>query len=220
MREWDFCETFSEEMIAQPMAAEKAAKVSLPHTCKETPFHYFDEKIYQMVSCYQRMIVPEESWRDKVVLLTFEAVGHKADVYLNGVHLCTHENGYTAFTVDISQELHYGQENLLTVRVDSNENLNQPPFGFVIDYMTYGGIYRDVYLDIKNPMYLQDVFLKPSFQQSISTQGMTGEEIAKVLVTGVLSTEITYSPAAQEALSAGKLGVRQYIDGLPIMESP
>ena len=220
MREWNFCESFSEEMISQPMASENAVSVSLPHTCKETPFHYFDEHIYQMVSCYQRIIVPEEAWKDKVVLLTFEAVGHKADVYLNGTHLCSHENGYTAFTVDISGALRYGQENLLTLRVDSNENLNQPPFGFVIDYMTYGGIYRDVYLDIKNPMYLEDVFLKPSFQQSISTQGMDPEKIGNILVTGVLSSEITYSPAAKEAFAAGRLGIRQFIDGLPVMELP
>ena len=50
------------------------------------------------------------------------------------------------------------------MRVDSNENLNVPPFGFVIDYMTYGGIYRDVYLEINEESYLADVFLKPQVE--------------------------------------------------------
>lgn len=49
----------------------------------------------------------------------------------------------------------------LKVRVDSREDLNVPPFGFVIDYMTYGGIYRDVYLEIFDQKYLKDVFVKP-----------------------------------------------------------
>lgn len=219
MRDWSFCENFSEEMITAPMPEDACATVTLPHTCKETPFHYFDEHIYQMISCYQRVIVPEEAWKDKVVLLTFEAVGHEADVYLNGRHLLNHKNGYTAFTVDLTRVLNYGEENLLTVRVDSNETINQPPFGYVVDYMTYGGIYRDVYLEIKNPMYLEDVFLKPTLQQRVSTVGKSREEIGEMLQDGILTTEVTYSEAAKTAMSTGTLGVRQYIDGLTIMES-
>ncbi|MCI5822334.1 MAG: glycoside hydrolase family 2 TIM barrel-domain containing protein [Lachnospiraceae bacterium] len=219
MRDWKFTETFTEDMISEPMTGDGVQKVSLPHTCKETPFHYFDESIYQMVSCYQRVIVPEESWKDNVILLTFEAVGHEADVYLNGKHLCNHKNGYTAFTVDLTNELYFGKENLLSVRVDSNENINQPPFGYVIDYMTYGGIYRDVYLEVKNPMYLEDVFLKPSFQQSVSTKGLSDEEIGNLLTVGVLNTEVTLSREAAKAETSGKLGIRQYIDGLPIVQS-
>ena len=53
-----------------------------------------------------------------------------------------------------------GRNNLLALKLDSRESLNIPPFGFVIDYMTYGGIYRDVYLDIKNPIYIEDIFIK------------------------------------------------------------
>jgi len=37
------------------------------------------------------------------------------------------------------------EENILVIKVDSRESINQPPFGRVIDYMTYGGIYREVY---------------------------------------------------------------------------
>lgn len=60
-----------------------------------------------------------------------------------------HHCGYTAFTVDLTDNVLYGQDNLLCVRLDSRENLNVPPFGYVIDYMTYGGIYRDVRLEVK-----------------------------------------------------------------------
>ena len=44
----------------------------------------------------------------------------------------------------ISAGTRYGVKNILVVKVDSREVLNIPPFGYVIDYMTYGGIYRDV----------------------------------------------------------------------------
>lgn len=42
------------------------------------------------------------------------------------------------------------------VKVDSRESVNIPPFGFVIDYMTYGGLYREVWLDIQEKTYLKE----------------------------------------------------------------
>ena len=71
----------------------------------------------------------------------------------------TNSCGYTSFTVDISKYLEFEKENKITVIADANETLNQPPFGNVIDYMTYGGIYREVYIDILEKTYISDVFI-------------------------------------------------------------
>ena len=174
---WVFTEQFSDGLIQEMGMASQMEPVRIPHTCKETPFHYFDEHIYQMVSGYQRMLYAEEDWEGKAVLLTFDGVGHDSTVYLNGEEIGRHHCGYTAFTLDLSEKLHYGEENLLTVRVDSREDLNVPPFGFVIDYMTYGGIYRDVYVDIKEPVYLTELFLK---SQSLNFKERTAELVTQV----------------------------------------
>ena len=157
--EWHFSETFETEMIKAEYDESRMEEVRLPHTCKETPFHYFDEHIYQMVSGYRRKIQADKEWQGKCILLTVDGAAHDCEVYLNGTKVGEHHCGYTAFTMDISEVLHYGEDNILTIKVDSRESLNIPPFGYVIDYMTYGGIYRDVYLDIKNPAYMEDVFL-------------------------------------------------------------
>lgn len=133
--------------------------VRLPHTVKETPFNYFDEHIYQMLSWYRRELQIPQDWEGKCVLLTFEGVAHDCEVFVNGTKVGGHHCGYTAFTLDISEALIYGEKNCLLVKVDSREELNVPPFGYVIDYMTYGGIYRDVYIEVKNPIYIEDVFL-------------------------------------------------------------
>ena len=55
------------------------------------------------------------------------------------------------------------------MRVDSRESLNIPPFGNVIDYMTYGGIYRDVYIEIKNPTYISDVFIHGNAEKELKS---------------------------------------------------
>lgn len=158
-RDWEFTTEFSEELLEKGFTGE-TTKVTLPHTVVETPFHYFDEGIYQMVSGYRKVFVPEEAWKEKQVLFTVEAAGHLAEVYLNGVKLTEHFCGYTAFSVDLAPHLLFDEENVLVVKVDSRESINVPPFGKVIDYMTYGGLYREVYLDILDKTCIEDVFVK------------------------------------------------------------
>lgn len=156
---WMFCPEYSEEMRHLPMTGTQGTEVRLPHTVTETPYNYFDDKLYQKVSCYQRMIPYAPEWEGKSLRLTFLGAAHQAQVYLNGQLIGEHNCGYTAFTVDLTGKL-TEEDNLLTVRLDSREELNIPPFGNVIDYMTYGGLYREVYLDVQNPCHIRDVFPK------------------------------------------------------------
>ena len=156
---WMFCPEYSEEMRHLPMTGIQGTEVRLPHKVAETPYNYFDDKLYQKVSCYQRMIPYTPEWAGKSLRLTFLGAAHQAQVYHNGQLIGQHNCGYTAFTVDLTGKL-TESDNLLTVRLDSREDLNIPPFGNVIDYMTYGGLYREVYLDVKNPCHIRDVFPK------------------------------------------------------------
>ena len=181
--DWKFTETYEEALLDASFDDSGLESVRLPHTCKELPFHYFDEHIYQMVSGYRRIIQAKPEWEGQVVLLTIDGAAHESEVYLNGEKIGEHHCGYTAFTMDISKQLKYGEDNVLAVRVDSNESLNIPPFGFVIDYMTYGGIYRDVYLDIKNPSYLEDVFVYAEFGPAKEREKFPRRAIKAELVT-------------------------------------
>lgn len=165
---WYFSEKFNEDMLTHNYDISNMISVRLPHTVKVTPFNYFDESIYQFKCAYRRIISAVDSWSDNNVLLTVEAAGHYSRVYLNGKMLYEHKCGYTAYTVNLSEHLTYGEDNVLVIYLDSNESLNQPPFGNVIDYMTYGGLYREVYLEIKPKSYIKDVFIKTlSINQSI-----------------------------------------------------
>ena len=68
--EWRFCENFEPEMIEAGYDDSSMQEVRIPHTCKEIPYHYFDEHIYQMVSGYRRRIEAPLEWKGKCVLLT------------------------------------------------------------------------------------------------------------------------------------------------------
>ena len=121
-----------------------------------------------MVSCYRKTFSVPEEWKGKRVFVTFDGVAHEAEVFINGTSVSKHSCGYTAFTADLTDHILFGQDNVLAVRCDSNENLNIPPFGFVIDYMTYGGIYREVRLEVKEKDHIKDVFVSGDMTGKVS----------------------------------------------------
>lgn len=167
---WQYTQCYTDELLKADLDTSKLDNVRIPHTCTELPFHYFDESMYQFVCGYRKVFVPKEEWSGKRVMITFDGVAHFAEVFLNGKKIGEHNTGYTSFTIDITKELIFCEENILVVKVDTRESLNTPPFGFVIDYLTYGGIYREVYLDIRENIYLSDVFSRSTFDKKIEDE--------------------------------------------------
>lgn len=133
--------------------------VRLPHTACEMPLHYGDSRAYQMICGYRRKLELGKELAGKRLFLQFDGAAHIAKVYLNGQMLASHSCGYTAFRVEITNYVHLGGENLVAVELDTTENSQIPPFGFVIDYLTYGGLYREVWLDVREDSFLSDVFV-------------------------------------------------------------
>jgi len=137
----------------------KFGSITLPHTNKIFPHHNFDNKDYQFVSTYRKNISNLPEWETKKVKLEFGGVMIAADVFVNDTLVKEHLGGYMPFSVDITDVLIPG-ENVLTVYVDSRERKDIPPYGHLVDYLTFGGIYRDVYLNILNPVHIDNVFIK------------------------------------------------------------
>ncbi|MBD5436042.1 MAG: glycoside hydrolase family 2 protein [Treponema sp.] len=165
--EWLFTPEFKSEVCAPKIksASLKKAlqKVRIPHSVATTPLNYFNVRDYQMISGYRRVFKTEKEWEAKRVFVTFMAAAHEATVFINGKELGTHSCGYTSFKFEITKFLlPEGKENVLAVKLNSREDLDVPPFGFVIDYMTYGGIYREVFLEVANENFIDDVFVSTS----------------------------------------------------------
>ena len=204
--DWEFTPRWSDAFLRGAPVPE-AERVSLPHTCAETPFDYFDEHCYQMLCGYRRWIDVPEDWRGRRVYLNVGAAGHSAEVYVNGEKLAEHHCGYTAFRTELTKALTPGEKALLTICVDSRETLDQPPFGLVIDYMTYGGLYREVWLDVCEDRAIEDVFACPAVPASLPLLGSSErKEVRRALaverrVPGTVSGSVTLTaPAAGCAL--------------------
>ena len=202
-RDWEFTEDFDD--FSSPVT------VSLPHTCRETPYDYFDEGVYQMVCGYRKRVIVPDEWAGKRVFLCVGAAGHSAEVFVDGVKLGEHHCGYTAFRVELTNSLTPGKAAEIRMKVDSRESLDQPPFGYVIDYMTYGGLYREVWLEVTEQTYIADVFARPALTGVVHGtvtldgevhDGMTlrqrvGESEKATAVTGAETGTALYVPDAE-----------------------
>ncbi|MEO8243626.1 MAG: glycoside hydrolase family 2 TIM barrel-domain containing protein [bacterium] len=125
--------------------------VRLPHTAVELPFSYFDEKVYQRTFTYEKGFDADPDWAGKEVSVVFDGAMANAQVSLNGALLTRHKDGYTPFEARLTGLLK-PSGNRLTVVIDGTENPEIPPFGGAIDYLTYAGIYREVWLKVTAPL--------------------------------------------------------------------
>ena len=198
---WLFAPVFTPALV-QPDRAEELTPVRVPHTVKLLPYNYCNENDYQRLSGYRKEFFAPKEWEGRTVLLTFGAVAHDATVFCNGRRVFHHGCGYTAFTVDLTAALRLGQKNVVAVRCDSREDLNIPPFGGQLDGLTYGGIYRAVSLDIKEPAYLRDIFIEAKAEGDFRIYSSTVGET----VGCTLQAEIR-SPSGSRALYQGELSL-------------
>ncbi len=132
--------------------------VSIPHTVKRFPHHNFDDRDYQFVSWYRRVLDLPADLAGKRLFLDFDGVMLACEVFVNGVSLGEHKGGYTPFSHEITRLVTPGEPAVLALRVDSTERKAIPPFGKFVDYLTFGGVYRDVFLRVAEPTFIADVF--------------------------------------------------------------
>ncbi|MFA5421914.1 MAG: glycoside hydrolase family 2 TIM barrel-domain containing protein [Bacilli bacterium] len=137
---------------------DEAQIIDIPHANLELPRDYFDEDSYQFISSYEKTFDIDSDIKNKTVLLTFQGLMLRAKVYLNASFLGEYISGYLPFTIDVSG-IAKGKENRLVVIVDSREDNTVPPFGGVIDYLTFGGIYREVEVEVKPNIYLSRIHI-------------------------------------------------------------
>jgi len=140
--------------------------VVVPHTNILLPWHSFDEKSYEIISLYRRKFkLPAEAGSQlkgsKRVFVDFEGAMTASTVWINGTKLGEYKGGYTPFSFELTKYVDFDGENVLAVDVDSTERADIPPFGYQIDYLTFGGIYREVALRIVPQTFIENVFAQP-----------------------------------------------------------
>ena len=144
-------------------------QVDLPHTNKILPFSHFDEADYQFTSTYVKTFEAPNLEAGHRLFVRFAGVAVSCDASLNGVALGRHEGAYTPFEFDLTPHLISDGTNRLHVVVDSTEQKDVPPFGNVVDYLVYGGIYREVTLEIRPESAIETCFVR-TFEHAVAAE--------------------------------------------------
>lgn len=117
------------------------------------------EKVGKEEGLYKHTFQAPNQWKGKHINLVFEGVMTDVEVKINGQSVGPiHQGAYYAFKYDISRFLHYGQENLLEVKVakhSANASVNAAERKG--DFWIFGGIFRPVWLEILPKKHIEQV---------------------------------------------------------------
>ncbi|WP_227718247.1 FG-GAP-like repeat-containing protein [Microbulbifer sp. Q7] len=108
------------------------------------------------IGWYRKTFASPAHSQGKVTYLNFDGIYNHSEIWLNGTKVGGRINGYTPFTLDISEHLApAGEDNVLAVRVDRSRYIDSR-------WYTGSGIYRNVKLVTVDPLHipLSGVFIQ------------------------------------------------------------
>jgi beta-galactosidase len=119
-----------------------------------------DRGTYKGLSWYRKHFkLPTELAGDKI-FIEFEGMRQAGDIFLNGKEVGLYENGITGYGVDISNAVHFGdQDNVLAVKVDNRTNYQERATKTGYEWNAndfnpdHGGINRHVWLHVAGKIY-------------------------------------------------------------------
>ncbi|MFD1630153.1 sugar-binding domain-containing protein [Pseudopedobacter beijingensis] len=116
------------------------------------------------IGWYRKTLKIPEKELGKKVYLYFEGVYNRSEVYINGQLLGSRPNGYISFMYDATPYIKYGQDNVISVRVDHSRYADSR-------WYSGSGIYRNVWLVYSNPIHIAQwgVFAYPQIENGKST---------------------------------------------------
>ncbi|MEU5755061.1 beta-glucuronidase [Streptomyces sp. NPDC047829] len=166
---------------------------------------------------YQRTARVPRGWTEERVLLRFDAVTHKARVYVDDHLVAEHVGGYTPFEADITDHVDAGGEFRLTVGV-SNEltNVTIPPGTITVgqdgrrtqkylhDFYNYAGIARSVRLHSVPAVHIDDITVTTGIEGTVGVVDYSVETTApasmRVRVLDADGTQVATAEGANNTL--------------------
>lgn len=135
--------------------------VEIPHTYNDK-YEFTGKRgdYYRGPGWYVKTLNAPSDWQGKRVFVKFEAVGTTAQVYLNGDLIGEHRGGFTTFTLELTNDLRYGEDNEIRVRADNSKQNDVAPLAG--DFVNCGGIYRPVHLIVTEPLCITPLYFGSS----------------------------------------------------------
>ena len=128
------------------MEADPGVDIDLPHdgmistpVSEDAPAGVDSGFFTGGLSSYTKHVFIPEEWKDSCVGLKFDGVMMNATVDINGSRVGICHNGYAPFYIDLTDHVTFGEENRITVNVNTSMQPNSR-------WYTGSGLYRGAFL--------------------------------------------------------------------------
>lgn len=166
--EWDFA--FDDNNIGEKEGWFKlfpeAQKIEVPFTYETKASGIADESIHENI-WYSKKIYIGEKCSEENLILHFEGSDYRTKVWINGIHIGVHEGGHTRFSLDISQHVIKGINNIV-VKVEDSLDPQQPrgkqrwlENSFGCWYVQTTGIWKSVWMERVPVISIKGVKMTP-----------------------------------------------------------
>ena len=152
---WGYTESEATAPLALDTPATRWQSVTLPHTWNALDATDQNPGYRRGAGWYRRTLNLDSYQPGRRFVLYFEGANTVSDVYLNGSRAGGHVGGYVGFNVDITRSIRRGNNELL-VRVDNSDDPDLIPSDRS-DFVIYGGLTRDVWLEVLPPVSLSHI---------------------------------------------------------------
>ena len=99
------------------------------------------------IGWYRKSFIIDKELEGKKIFIDFDGVYMNSEVWVNGNYLGKRPYGYISFRYDLTPHLNFGGDNIIAVRVDNSLQPNSR-------WYSGSGIYRNVWLTVVNPVYV------------------------------------------------------------------
>ena len=185
---------------------------------------------YQGVAWYGRRFAAPAEWAGRPVLLQFDAVNYRAEVWLNGEPVGAHDGGYTGFALEVGDLLRAGADNFLAVRVITPLITRDVRIdGLGRDEMPHwrgaiaGGIWQPVRLAATGPLRVAELTVTAEPRsgaveaavewENTTTRGMRAEVRLAVYAGAAAGAAATAEHTLEAAPGRGTLAARLRVPG-------
>jgi beta-galactosidase len=187
--------------------------VSTPHTYNDVDS--FDQLIsrggeaglYMGPATYRKHFKIPASARDGKIFLEFEGLRQAARFFVNGKPVGKYENGVTACGLDITDAVHFGdQENVLTVKVTNVTSYREEASGVGYQWASrdfnpnFGGLNRDVWLHVMGKIH-QTLPLYENLKTSGVYVHATNFSVAAKTADVVLEAQVRNESGGQQTIA-------------------
>ena len=134
--------------------------VTLPHAFNEDDaFKVSIDELTTGIVWYRKHFSIAKDKSNKKVFIEFEGIRHGGEFFINGKSIGLNENGVMAFGFDVTDDIKFGEDNIIAARIDNSWNYHEKATGSGFQwndknfYANYGGINKNVWLHFTDKIY-------------------------------------------------------------------